>query len=100
MSSNATSGAAIAAAGVTGGSAGARAARAASRGTLNFVVGLAILAVLWGIGGYFIAANPKTAGFAGFGLPADIVLAPGCLSQLRLGSRSEYSWDGWRGFAS
>ena len=68
MSSNATSGAALAAAGVTGGSAGARAARAASRGTLNFVLGLAILAVLWGIGGYFIAANPKTAGFAGFGL--------------------------------
>ena len=59
--------AAVAAAGARGG-AGARAARAASRGVLNFTAGLVILAILWGIGGYMIGANPKTANFAGFGL--------------------------------
>ncbi len=67
MSNQATSGAATAASGVTGG-AGARFLLAASRGTANFVLGLMILAVLWGIGGYMIASNPKTANFAGFGL--------------------------------
>lgn len=67
MSDQATSGAALAAAGVTGG-ASARVARAASRGAINFTLGLVVLAVLWGIGGYLIAANPKTANFSGFGL--------------------------------
>jgi NitT/TauT family transport system permease protein len=67
MSNQATSGAATAASGVTGG-AGARYALAAGRGTANFVLGLLILAVLWGIGGYMIGANPKTASFSGFGL--------------------------------
>lgn len=67
MSNDATSGTASAAAGVTSG-AGARFALAASKGAVNFVLGLAILAVLWGIGGYMIAINPKTASFAGFGL--------------------------------
>jgi NitT/TauT family transport system permease protein len=66
MSNSATSGAALAAAGVTGG--GARAAKAASRGAFNFTFGLLILAVLWGIGGHLIASDPKTANFAGFGL--------------------------------
>lgn len=59
--------AAVAAAGMKG-SAGVRVARAASRGAVNFTVGLVVLAILWGIGGYLIAANPKTANFAGFGL--------------------------------
>jgi len=47
---------------------GTRFAMAASRGAMNFVLGLAILAVLWAAGGYLIAADPKTASFAGFGL--------------------------------
>lgn len=34
---------------------------------LNFFGGLAILLVLWWIGGYFIAANPSTTHFASFG---------------------------------
>lgn len=75
MSNQATSGAAVAATGVTG-SAGARVAKAASRGAMNFALGLAILAVLWGIGGYLIASNPKTANFAGFGLLPTLQIFP------------------------
>lgn len=56
-----------AAAGATG-SQTSRAAEAAARGVVNFAVGLAILAAFWWLGGYFIAANPKTQSFAGFGL--------------------------------
>ena len=67
MSQQAISGGAHAAAGVTG-RIGTRVALAASRGAVNFSLGLIILAVLWGIGGYLIAQNPKTASFAGFGL--------------------------------
>lgn len=51
-----------------GANAGTRAMHMASRGAINFAVGLVFLAILWGIGGYLIAANPKTANFAGFGL--------------------------------
>lgn len=43
-------------------------ADAATRGAFNFVAGLAIFAALWWVGGYFIAKNPQTASFAGFGL--------------------------------
>jgi len=43
-------------------------ADAATRGAFNFVAGLAIFAALWWLGGHFIASNPKTASFAGFGL--------------------------------
>jgi NitT/TauT family transport system permease protein len=66
VSNEATSGAASAA-GVTG-NAGTRFALAASRGAVNFTLGLVVLAILWSIGGYMIAANPNTANFAGFGL--------------------------------
>lgn len=58
------------------GSAGIRAVRAVSRGAVNFTVGLAVLAVLWGIGGYLIASNPKTANFAGFGLLPTLQVFP------------------------
>lgn len=47
---------------------GSRAAMATARVAMNFLLGLAILAVLWGAGGYLIASDPKTASFAGFGL--------------------------------
>lgn len=55
----------------TGGATGSqtsRTAEAAARVVGNFAAGLAILAALWWLGGYFIAANPKTQSFAGFGL--------------------------------
>jgi len=42
-------------------------ARSSGQGLLNFFGGLAILLVLWWIGGYFIATNPTTATFASFG---------------------------------
>ncbi|MBK6554669.1 MAG: ABC transporter permease subunit [Rhodocyclaceae bacterium] len=58
----------VATAGVGGAGAGIRAVRMVSRGAINFTVGLVILAILWAIGGHLIAANPKTANFAGFGL--------------------------------
>jgi len=45
-----------------------RAASNAARGTFNFFAGLAIFAALWWLGGFFIARNPQTASFAGFGL--------------------------------
>lgn len=67
MSQQVISGGAHTAAGVSG-NLGTRVALAASRGAVNFSLGLVILAVLWGIGGSLIAANPKTASFAGFGL--------------------------------
>ncbi len=50
------------------GSLTSRAAQAATRGVVNFSLGLAILAAIWWLGGYLIAANPKTQSFAGFGL--------------------------------
>jgi NitT/TauT family transport system permease protein len=50
------------------GSLTSRAAQAAPRGVVNFSLGLAILAAIWWLGGYLIAANPKTQSFAGFGL--------------------------------
>ncbi len=64
------------AAGTTG-SKTSRAAEAAARGILNFSAGLAILAVLWWIGGYLIAMNPKTQSFAGFGLVQTLQAFPG-----------------------
>lgn len=45
-----------------------RVAQSAARGLLNFVGGLAILAALWGGGGYLLTVNPNTKSFAGFGL--------------------------------
>ena len=45
-----------------------RAAQAAARGFANFAGGLAILFSIWGIGGYLISVNPRTANFASFGL--------------------------------
>lgn len=44
-----------------------RALRHSGRGMSNFVGGLAILFVLWWIGGYLISINPQTASFAAFG---------------------------------
>lgn len=44
-----------------------RALKSSGRGLSNFFGGLAILFVLWWIGGLLIAANPQTASFAGFG---------------------------------
>lgn len=53
-----------------------RAAQSAARGFLNFAGGLAILAVLWGIGGYLISINPNTKSFAGFGLIPTLKAVP------------------------
>ena len=47
---------------------GSRVARAATRNAVNFSLGLLILAALWWAGGTWIANNPKTANFTGFGL--------------------------------
>ncbi|MCU7860561.1 MAG: ABC transporter permease [Candidatus Thiodiazotropha sp. (ex Lucinoma kastoroae)] len=44
-----------------------RALRSSGRGLSNFFGGLAILFVLWWIGGYFISINPSTEHFAAFG---------------------------------
>lgn len=51
-------------------------AQAAVRGAANWVVGMAIFCALWWLGGYFIAANPQTASFAGFGLVPTLVAFP------------------------
>jgi NitT/TauT family transport system permease protein len=48
--------------------ASSRAAQAAARGLANFAGGLAILAVVWLIGGYLLTLNPNTKSFASFGL--------------------------------
>lgn len=39
-----------------------------TRGVVNFTLGILILFALWWMGGNMIAANPKTASFANFGL--------------------------------
>ena len=67
MSDQAAGGASIPAAGATR-SRTSRAAEQTARGVVNFSMGIAILFALWWLGGNFIAANPKTANFAGFGL--------------------------------
>ncbi len=58
----------VATGGVGGAGAGIRALCIVSRGAIHFTVGMVFLDVLWAIGGHLIAANPKTANFAGFGL--------------------------------
>ncbi|MEW8505702.1 MAG: ABC transporter permease [Candidatus Thiodiazotropha sp.] len=44
-----------------------RVLKSSGRGLYNFFGGLAILFVLWWIGGYFISVNPSTEHFAAFG---------------------------------
>ncbi|MFO1283376.1 MAG: ABC transporter permease [Burkholderiales bacterium] len=47
------------------------------RGAQNFVLGLVILAALWWLGGALLAANPRTANFADFGLVPTLSAFPG-----------------------
>lgn len=67
------------AAGGGGGPVQGNAPRAAARlrGAQNFAIGLAILAALWWLGGALLAANPRTAGFANFGLLPTLAAFPG-----------------------
>jgi len=67
MSIPAVGGTVVPAAGATR-SRTSRAAEQTARGVLNFSLGILILFGLWWLGGNFIASNPKTASFAGFGL--------------------------------
>lgn len=46
------------------------------RGSVNWVAGMAIFFALWWLGGYFIAANAKTASFSGFGLLPTLAAFP------------------------
>lgn len=46
------------------------------RAVQNFVAGLAILAALWWVGGALLAANPRTASFADFGLLPTLAAFP------------------------
>ena len=66
-----STGAASAAAAPAGADASLRLLKSKGEGLFNFFAGLAILFAFWWVGVYFIAINPATAQFAGFGpIPA------------------------------
>ena len=77
MSNDAASGGANVATAGMDESRSARALKSSARGLANFFGGLAILFVLWWIGGYFISINPETKSFATFGPIPTLQAIPG-----------------------